>query len=258
MSISPDLMLKIRQQSAKLVDKRTAEEQSNQAVIAAKTRRITDRIPAIVAQAIADGASHAQVASIVEGEDFACPTWKDRLFNKAPDQSWLKGAAAMVYAWCEESGLQPFIAPYRTAARSETAIIIQWDSQRMQIELPGDQSFVQKLQAVSAQAQAREAAKRARERIMQVRKTIAEMHAEINRVSKDGRTEVLVTTAYSFRAEPELRGDSWTGDVIAYCEGIGLTLRLDTNLDSSCTHIHDTWASKIYASWKAVVKPAAT
>jgi hypothetical protein len=257
MSITPNLMLKIRQQSAKVVQERTSNQESNRDAITKAATRVTDQVATIIAQTIADGGSYADIMPLLEDRDYSCDTWKDRLFGKSPAPSSLKGAAAAVFAWCEESGLQPFLAPYRGLNRSESRIVIQWEPAHMLAGLGSDATFVEQLQAVTAKAQAKKAAEWERERVKLVRKTIAEMHSEIARISKTGGTEVKVTTSYGGKAKPDLRDDSWTGDLIAYCEGLGLTIRVETmDDDYGGPFPGPRFKSEIFASWKAGMPPA--
>ena len=120
--------------------------------------------------------------------------------------------------------------------------------------------FLEKLCNVTAETQARLAAERQRERVTTVQNTIAEMHRNIDRYSREfGFTEVEVGRALSFSPDPKMRDDSWTGDIITYCESLGLTVRIETNPDYSRTWPEDMWCSVIYASWEkgmTVKKPS--
>lgn len=254
MSITPNLMLQIRQQTAQLLQDRTSNQQSNQDEIAKSAKEVIDQVPVVMAQTLADGGSYAEIMTLREGRDYTCDSWKDSLFAKGPSESRLKGAAAAVFAWCQESGLQPFLAPYRGLSKAESRMVIQWETAHLCAGLNADASFMQKLQAVTAEAQAQEAANRYRERVKTVRQTIADMHKRIAEYSKKGWTSASVGYATTGAEKSNLRNDSWTGDVIAYCEGIGLKIEIST--EKSCEmSLHDLWTHSISVTWDAGTTP---
>lgn len=254
MSIAPHVLRQITTRTAALAAERESNEEETNRRLDVEINALIAKIPDIIARTTLDGGSYADVMTIIEGRDFTCPGWKDRTFSKSPRPDWLHSAAAAVYAWCEEAGLQPFMAPYRGFDRQESRIVVQWAPERLQSS-DGSGSFLEKLCETTAAAQARKAAERHRERVKTVRRTIAEMHDRIDRYSREfGSTEIEVIHAYSNNPDPELRGDSWTGDLIAYCESLGLTVRIETRIDDSRTWPIDTWCSAIFVSWEKGMK----
>jgi hypothetical protein len=275
MPITPNLIQKIRQQSVQLAEERTSNQQagqeqaetqsSEQDALATASRRITDQVPTLIAKAIADGSSYAEVMSLSQPRDYCCPSWKDRLFSKSPKSHWLKGRAAAVFAWCQESGLQPTLAPYRdNASNQKSSIIVQWDQDKMQVSLSSDAAFLKQLQAVtqaaSSEVMARNAAAHFRSRIQSVRKAIHDMHQKITEASKAGVTETLGAYFEGRSADFDLRGDTWIGDFVKYCDGLGLTVRVQSSpgCEYISNHSEETrpiWTFYIYVSWKAGTTP---
>ncbi|MGD9683941.1 MAG: hypothetical protein AB7W16_22460 [Candidatus Obscuribacterales bacterium] len=254
MSIAPHVLQQISARTAALAAERESNQEETDRLLDVEINAFIAKIPDIIARTTLDGGSYADVMTIIEGRDFTCPGWKDRTFSKSPRPDWLHSAAAAVYAWCEEAGLQPFMAPYRGFDRQESRIVVQWAPERLQSS-DGAGSFLEKLCEKTAAAQARKAAERHRWRIRTVRSTIAEMHRKIDSYSREfGSTEIEAASTHSYNAEPDLRGDSWIGDVIAYCESLGLTVRIETNPDHSMTWPEDTWRSVVYVSWEKGMK----
>ena len=256
MSIAPHVLQQITQRTAALVAERVTNSKEGDGELDAEVNAVIARIPGVVAEVSLEGGSYAGVMTIIEGRDFFCSGWKARVFSKAPQPEWLNSAAAAVYAWCEEAGLRPFLAPYIGFGRRESRILVQWTPARC----PGSgadikASFLENICEVTAKANARKSAEHHRERVKKVRRTIGEMHRMIDRYSREfGSTEVEVTRAYSARPDPELRDNGWTGDIITYCESLGLTVRIETRPDHSYPWPDPLWCSVIYASWERGMK----
>ena len=249
MSITAALMQKIRTQVDNLADQHKNNQNTSPPTLTTQAKLVTDRIPLLIAQAMASGNNHALIMPLIAGRDFSYPSWNNRLLPQSPRATWLKGAAAAVFAWSEESGLQPFITLYFNQKRSQAAIGITWDNNYLQSELHGDSSFVEQLQVVTAEATTRLAAQRASDRVKLVRTVISEMHSAIERESNNGKSEALATKVYSNCRNPSLRNDSWTGDIIEYAESMGLTVRTETKVDHSGHWPGDRWKTDIYVSW---------
>ena len=255
MTIAKDLMQTIRIEASLLVQDRTGNNQSEQDVIAQAVKRVTDKVPSIIAHTIADGGSYAEVMPLLEQRDYSCNTWKDRLFGKAPLKSSLKGPAAAVFAWCEESGLQPFLAPYRGAKRSESRIIIQWQPAHMQANLSGCPDFIARLQAVTSEALAQQAAQTVRTRAKTVREGIVEIHRKIATATKAGLSEAVVFDFHSCNGSLDLRGNNFASDLFKYCEGLGLTVTTKTWDASGSGPRGGLYRYQFTASWKAGTTP---
>ncbi|MCA9806137.1 MAG: hypothetical protein KC777_29420 [Cyanobacteria bacterium HKST-UBA02] len=254
MSIAPHVLQQISVRTAALAAELKSNQEETDRLLDDEINALIAKIPDIIARTTLDGGSYADVMTIIEGRDFTCPGWKDRTFSKSPRPDWLHSAAAGVYAWCEEAGLQPFMAPYRGFDRQESRIVVQWAPERLPSS-NGAASFLGKLCETTAATQARKAAERHRWRIKTVRSTIAEVHAKIDSHSRQSdSTEIEAVSTYTYTAEPDLRGDSWIGDVIAYCESLGLTVRIETNPDHSRTWPEETWRTVVYVSWEKGMK----
>jgi hypothetical protein len=124
MSIAPHLLLKITGSARALVAERIAKEGASEIEVDRAVSEIIAKLPDLIAHVHADGGSYADVMTLLEGRDYCCSTWKDRLFSKSPAATWLNGVSAGVYAYCEEAGLQPFLAPYRGIDRRESRIVL--------------------------------------------------------------------------------------------------------------------------------------
>lgn len=252
MTISPNLLLRIQQEATAFTTERATNENTAEQALRDAVEQVTLKIPRLIAEAFTSGASYVDVMTLIEGRDYVCPAWKDRLFSKGPSATWLTPCAAAVFAWCEASGLQPFLTPYRGLDRRESRIAVQWQPERLTAVLAanGGPAFIEQLNEKTLLAQAQKAAERAREDVKLVRRLIKEMHSNIDYASKQGDTKVKVTTSYSRFPDTDVRARGWTKQLIDYCEGLGLRVDLHTELEDDCRMPEAMYATTISVRWE--------
>jgi hypothetical protein len=217
--------------------------------IAALARLVMAQISVIAAATVADGGSYVSTMPIMETRDYnRRQSAIVYYFSKSPQPGWLTGVAAAVFTLCEKSGLQPYLAPYTCKDPGASRLIIQCPP----LDIPGglrrEDSFMELLRKMTAEGKLRQEAEAARQRINILIGAITQMHAAIARASKPGKTSAVVASFGSPKADSDVRGDSWTGDLIKYCEELGLNVTVDT-LGKYRYMGQDTWPKKIIANW---------
>ena len=249
-SISSTLLQNVKLQSQGIVQEAALNSPSTRQTIQDAFVLFVAGVPATMAAASAEGGNYAEMMTLRENRDYSNKTWKDRLFSKAPHSENLKGLAALVYAWCHENGLEPFLAPYFGSSRNESRIVIQWDNTQLQSAAGLDGAFLAELQAATAAAQTKEMVKRERERLKEVRTKIAELHRRLADYKIRGWTSATLGELYSGVKAINLRQtNTWADDVVPYCENLGLKVSVETSEHNS--GLFDGWCHTITVSWEA-------